>query len=95
MSNPPNDPYGWNAQAAQIAANRARVAAAEQQAREGYAGSETYRRSQGQQGPWQPSSPGVPKAIKLVFLYVLISLVIIFALVLAGFFGAFSGSLSK
>ena len=42
--------------------------------------------------PRPPSSPGVPKAIKFVFFYSLISLVIIFGLMVAGFvFEAFSG----
>jgi hypothetical protein len=92
MPNPPNDPYGWNAQNAQIAANRAQQAAAEQAAGRAYTTGLANQRGQAQQAP---PSRGVPTAIKLVFLYALISIIIIFVLVIAGFFGAFSGGLSK
>ena len=91
MPNPPSDPYGWAAQDAQIALNRAQQTAADEAAaRAGYANQLANQFGQGQQMP--TTSPGVPRAIKAVVLYVMICLAIIFVLMIVGFFGAFSGA---
>ena len=86
MLNPPSDPYGHQAQAAAIAAAQAQRAAAEQIQNAGYASQlDAQRRGQ---PAWPPTSPGVPKPLKMAVLYVVICLAIIFVLVIIGFFGA-------